>query len=961
MSHGAEAAAPLRPGDIVDRYVVEEFLGEGGMAWVWRVRHSQLDSLHALKVLSVPTRSVVSRLLLEGRIQGQLRHPNVVAVTDVVDVRGSPGLVAEYVDGPTLRQLLNQGPLSLPAAVRLGADVIRGVQAAHRLGLVHRDLKPSNVLIACEDDRLVAKVADFGLAKLLDTEGSTDPELRTRSGIAMGTPCYMAPEQARGDRDIDARADLFALGALLYELLTGRRAFPGENLLEILFAISQGRYIPLRELRPDLPAHLERAVVSALEVDPTARIQDARSLLDLWTEGAGTTSISGTRADPLSDPALRERARAAAGREGPSQPRLRGSQTPMAVTAPPLPPRPPSVLELEPTIEHLTRPSGASPVVDRSLTLPPPQARELPPTRPPTRWALRIAVGAALPLTLLAGWWLGRPKPDPDPGPVDQANVVAQPEKGPDAAVAPRLTRLGFGPENQRDPTLSRDGRQVAWSDGKDLFTRRLQGERTLTLTDRFDPPATEPAFSPDGETLAFSSGGDLWLMGATGENPRQVASPGRRPAWSPDGRRIAFSTGADSDFHNRAAFDSRLALLDVASGTVTHWLPDTDIMQVDWAPDSQHLVGAGGKGVWTVSADGTGLQNVFLGGWCPRYLPDGRSIVLLGNRGDSTELSRLPLDPTTSRAAGPPTVLLSSVLGLSNTLAIDGVGKTLLLGAEDIVTDVLAARIDPADGHPLGSPSSWLGGALPSTDVDISPDGVWAAFTTTGQTEDLYVARVDGSDRRRLSKDRRYTRGPRWSGDGQRIVFYGAREGGTGIWSVRADGGDARLLSEGAGSDFVVPIWSKDGSRIAVTRFGVGPCVFATGRAWTDPSAGGCADAPGWIATSWSDDTSSLLVSTGRGALGRMSVGDGHLGGVEPIAGPGLIGIWFAPERVIVGNGGSIELLTFPGGRRSPLFSISPARLRESACLSLAPDHKTLFISSETRSSRAWIVELGG
>ncbi|MCA9492628.1 MAG: serine/threonine protein kinase, partial [Myxococcales bacterium] len=185
----------LPPGAVIDgRYVVEALIGRGGMAAVYCVRHVHLDTQHALKVLTVGGPSLARRLQQEGRVQATLQHPNIVAVTDMVSVDGQPGLVMEFVRGPSLEALLGKRRPTLEQIDVLAVGVMDGVAAAHALGLIHRDLKPANVMVAVTSMTLVPKVADFGLVKLVagDDAGVLS---KTRSGMAMGTPAYMAPEQ----------------------------------------------------------------------------------------------------------------------------------------------------------------------------------------------------------------------------------------------------------------------------------------------------------------------------------------------------------------------------------------------------------------------------------------------------------------------------------------------------------------------------------------------------------------------------------------------------------------------------------------------------------------------------------------------------------------------------------------------------------------------------------------------
>jgi serine/threonine-protein kinase len=280
----------VQPGQtIADRYEVEEVLAQGGMATVFRVRHTQLQSRHALKVLDLSTKNVRTRLLQEGRIQASLRHPNIVAVTDVLDVEGHPALVMEFVEGPTLTQLLAESPPSLEQAEAWFRAIVAAVSFAHSRGLVHRDIKPDNILMAPYDEGYLPKVADFGIAKVLGDAIAKEKGPGTRAGLAMGTPSYMPPEQIDNAAEVDHRADVFALGCVLYEMVCGRQAFDGDNMMEVLTAITQGRYIPPGDVRPDLPARIVRAIESALEPRADARTPDCRTLLEhLDTEVAPT-------------------------------------------------------------------------------------------------------------------------------------------------------------------------------------------------------------------------------------------------------------------------------------------------------------------------------------------------------------------------------------------------------------------------------------------------------------------------------------------------------------------------------------------------------------------------------------------------------------------------------------------------------------------------------------------------
>lgn len=267
----------LSPGDEVDRYEVEKLLGEGGTAVVYRVRHRTLGTLHALKVPTASSQSMLRRLVEEGRAQARLVHPNLVRVTDVIDVGGLPGLLMEYVEGSNLLELLAAGPLQPAEAERLFREILAGVGFAHQQGFVHRDMKPANILLTAGPKGPVPKITDFGLAKAWMEEDHG----HTRTGWVMGTPGYMSPEQIQNAKAVDPRTDLFAMGAILYEMLIGRPAFTGGTLAQIFVAVQMGTYVPPERTMPNLPAHLVAAVRACLMVDRDKRVGSAAELVEI--------------------------------------------------------------------------------------------------------------------------------------------------------------------------------------------------------------------------------------------------------------------------------------------------------------------------------------------------------------------------------------------------------------------------------------------------------------------------------------------------------------------------------------------------------------------------------------------------------------------------------------------------------------------------------------------------------
>ena len=269
----------LQPGDIVERYRVESTLGEGGTARVYRVRHTTLETVHALKVLTLDHPNIRARLIDEGKAQAKLSHPHIVPVRDVLDCDGIPALLMDFVPGRSLSAHIQGGLLSHAEVLRLFRGVVEGVDFAHSRGLVHRDLKPGNILIDQSADPAIPKVTDFGLVRVLDVPAGTTR--RTGVGISMGTLGYMAPEQLRDAHSADERTDIFALGATLYAMISGHSPFDGDDALTVMNATHDGIYTPVSEfLNGDDPHGFADVIERCLQVDPAQRYSRARDVLE---------------------------------------------------------------------------------------------------------------------------------------------------------------------------------------------------------------------------------------------------------------------------------------------------------------------------------------------------------------------------------------------------------------------------------------------------------------------------------------------------------------------------------------------------------------------------------------------------------------------------------------------------------------------------------------------------------
>jgi len=267
---------------ISGKYLVRSVLGVGGMGTVFEAHHVAMGRAVAVKVLhpsQVSKKVAVMRFHQEARAAGAIGHPNICEVYDLGTLEdGSPYLVMERLVGETLADRISaEGGLPFEEVIDVVTQVLAGLVPAHAKGIVHRDIKPENVFLArrigCDP---IAKLLDFGVSKMTSVD---EEEMQlTRTGMVMGTPFYMSPEQARGDRDLDARVDLYACGVILYEALTGRRPFIAGNYNALLLQILTGSPPPVRELRPALPAGFDRVIDRAMARGRDQRYQTATEL-----------------------------------------------------------------------------------------------------------------------------------------------------------------------------------------------------------------------------------------------------------------------------------------------------------------------------------------------------------------------------------------------------------------------------------------------------------------------------------------------------------------------------------------------------------------------------------------------------------------------------------------------------------------------------------------------------------
>jgi Tol biopolymer transport system component len=807
-------------GRTISHYEIIEKLGEGGMGVIYKARDAHLDRFVAIKVLppdKVADAERKRRFVLEAKSASALNHPNIITIHDIASDHGLEFIVMEFVPGKALNQVIARKGLPVAEALRYAVQIADALATAHAAGIIHRDLKPGNVMVCGAPERSgLIKVLDFGLAKLTDKAESSDPEFTgtldhddtpaSAEGTIVGTVSYMSPEQAEGKK-VDARSDIFSFGALLYEMVTGRRAFQGDSRLSTLSAVLREEPKPAGQIVEGLPRELERIIARCLRKNPERRFQTMADLKVALQE-LKEESDSGTL---QAAPALQQRP---------------GRQRVWAGTLL-------AALALAGGALWFMRSPGKTP--EAALN--------------------------PIPLTTYPGFQ-GLPSFSPDG---NQVAFLWNGEKQDNFDIYVKMIgtngpplRLTTDPAPDHDPAWSPDGRFVAFlrvlPSRKDVLVLipAIGGlERRITEVSS----GGRPTWSPDGNWLAISEKDPeserfaLSLISVDSGEKRRLTSPPKQffgdsdPAFSPDGHSLAFRRSIDA--HSPELNDLYvLAFSDgwKAAGEPTQvTFGNKGVQNPAWTADGREIVyGAGSfvsKGLWRVSsfahaaarAEPQRLPSVGDDAAEPAISRSKHRLVYV-NRFSHNGIWRVAapsLEGKRQRPPDQPTSLISSTRD-DNSPQISPDGKKIAFqSTRSGNTEVWVCDADGSNAVQM----TFFGGPEVTT-PRWSPDSKRIAFDSNAAGEyDVYVVGADGGKPKRMTTDPANDGNPSWSPDGQWIYFDSARAGEQQVWKMPAKGGEAVQVTKDGG---YAPRVSPDGRFLYYTK------TLSSTSLWKVPIEGG-------------------------------------------------------------------------------------------------------------------------
>jgi eukaryotic-like serine/threonine-protein kinase len=768
-------------GEQIGHYQITAMIGSGGIGVVYRAEDLRLNRAVAIKFLNAGAAPEDSwdRIRREARAASTLNHPGVCTVYDVGEHNGAPYLVMEFVEGPTLAAIIQQGPLKLDDVLRIGIQIADALAAAHQKGIIHRDLKPANIKIKPGGG---VKILDFGLAKRMQQTGAAkDPGVtmsaKSLAGKVMGTAAYMSPEQAEG-KPLDARTDIFSFGAVLYEMATGRRAFRGDSPVATMAAILTSEPTLPSKASPSIPVELDRIINRCLRKDSLKRLQhmaDVKVLLEALKDESATLSAQSSIS--------RQRKRWIA-----------AIVSLMIVVAA-------AGLWLSRGRDDYEEP--------RVLALTTFAGSENYPSFSPDGNQVVFS-------------WNGETK--------DNWDLYVKLISG---ATTLRLTTDAA---DDLFPAWSPSGGLIAFlkfGQPAGIYLTSPLGGPEQKVAD-FDVAQGAPAWSPAEKYLVVAKcyreekpapdAGALFLIPLQGGEPRPILSPPhgkwyQYPAFDPTGRSLAFAS-CEGPAYGRYCDIMRVAL---NSALLPEGAPQkaatvsATVSGLVWSADGNSLIYSAGNlstglYLWNVSAAKSGApKRLEIASSGALYPAVARKASRLGFARwlDDQDVWRV------SAGGAPQPLLVSSMLDASPCFSPDG-RRIAFASARGV--DRIAIWLSDADGGGLvqltRGPESYHGSPR------WSPDGHWIAFDARGRDGrwNIKVIESSGGEARQLTSGPFTSTAPRWSQDAKWIYFASDRTGRFEIWRVPAEGGSAQQVTQDGG---YVSLESIDGQTLYYTKTG--------------------------------------------------------------------------------------------------------------------------------------------
>ncbi len=754
----------LEPGIRLGRYEIRSQLGAGGMGEVYLVEDTLLRRLAAIKVLTgdyALNEERLHRFEREAYAASSLNHPNIVTIYEFGSEAGLHFIATEYVEGESLRQQIRSAQMDLRQVVDISIQVASALAAAHQTGIVHRDIKPENIMLRRDG---YVKVLDFGLAKLAleveaaaDTEASTQMLLKTEPGRVIGTINYMSPEQARG-HEVDARTDIFSLGIVLYEMVTGRRPFAGDTKSDVLAAVLMVEPPPLTTKFPELPAELNRIVGKALRKDREERYQSTKELLVDLKSLRHELEFEAKAGRPiLRVPAVQQRVMTS------------GGLARQVSTA-----RQP---ETFPTISEL--------FINEVKSHP-----------------RRATVTVSILLILIAAAGVG----------LYRLIRLAQ---RPESFQSMRLTKAtSAGNVAGGQAAISPDGKYLVYvvEEGgqRSLLLRQVATSTDVQLVAPRQVDYHGVTFSPDGNYVYYvvvetKELGLLYQIATLGGAPRKLIENADGPVTlSPDGGRVAFLR------------ENRLLMVANSDGTALQTLATATTGKVygfpAWSPDGRiivcvlHSSADNSRRLVEINVKDGSEKALASPGWLSLYgitwVPDG-SGLLLAARALETKLLQIWLLSYPDGKLRRITNDLSSYLGVSVTAD----GKTLASVQAELLSNIWTiptGNISAARRLTFGRDDGYIG--LASTS-----DGRIVYSSRTSGRWDLWIVNEDGTNNRQLTFNARDNLTLSVTADSRYVVFVSNRSGKNELWRMELDGGNPKQLTDSHGN-VSLPNCSSDG-----------------------------------------------------------------------------------------------------------------------------------------------------